>query len=719
MKSKKLICGAVAVAITMTATFTGCVTINEKDMKQTIATVDITKSADLGDLAAYSDAITEDVIVKRQLVAAFINAGSSYISAGYSYAETFNLLVESLIANSAVTQYTILYVLKEKTEAGEVTLAEYNAKEGEAAKLEYLLGGENSEGVLTAKYSLYSSLNSLLDSYEKDYLTEGEDYVGTDTRTTPGNVDTAKEDYLPLKEDGTLDYYVYTGYGDYLLESAGVYEAQDGTNKNSRRKAYSTFVSYLKSNYLLTEEDKDTTDILALTYVQDEYVSQLQQSVIEEFSDMYNEAQQKIIDGTDENGVYTFIKDKYDGVDGLYTEQSKTYTTTSTFETALNNLSDTSFVLYAPDTTKDTTEIDGTYGTYGFVYNILLPFSTAQQTELNAVQTSLESDIITDNDYYARRNELLKSIMTTDQRSAWFNGTTDYSFNAREAGLDYYGKDSRRDYLFFENNLTKPDEYEALENYIGLYSYNGTVSKNTDGSYKLVANKLNVDDMLDEFEAYLEYVLGGDKVEIHAGDSLSGSTTDFTGYYATSDFTKDGDDKEIDYSKFVYATGKVSLENTDRDDMYVSTSDRYKAMAAVNELQFAYTTDTGILSQYLGYSISAYETSYIKEFEYAAQQALRMGTGTFKVCAGDYGWHLIYVVDAYSFNGGEVYTPQWTKERIETEGTFENRFYEWIKESTLSNEVTTKRSEIIQTYSNDTTVTKYENAYKDLLEIEG
>lgn len=720
MKSKKLICGAVAVAITMTATFTGCVTINEKDMKQTIATVDITKSADLGELDAYNSAITEDVIVKRQLVAAFINAGSSYISAGYSYADTFNLLVESLIANSVVTQYAILYVLKEKVDAGDITLAEYNAKDGEAAQLEYLLGGENSDGVLMAKYSLYSSLNSLLDSYETDYLTDEDEYVGTDTRSTPANVDTAKEDYVPLTEAGALDYGVYTGYGDYLLEGAGVYEAQDGTTKISRRKAYSTFVSYLKSNYLLTEEDTDTTDILSLTYVKDEYVSQLQQSVIEEFSDMYNEAQEKIIDGTDENGVYTFIKDKYDGVDGLYTEQSKTYSTTSTFETALNNLSDTSFVLYAPDTTNDTQEIDGTYGTYGFVYNILLPFSTAQQTQLNSIQTGLENGTITDNDYYADRNELLKSILTTDQRSAWFNGTTDYSFNAKESTVEsYYGKDEGRDYLFFENNLTKPDEYEALKNYIGLYSYNGSVSKNSDGSYKLIANKLAIDDLLDEFESYIEFVLGGDKVEVHAGDTLSGSTTDFTGYYATSDFTKDGDEKEIDYSKFVYATGKVSLENTDKDDMYVTTSDRYKAMAAVNELQFAYTTDTAILSQYIGYSISAYETSYIKEFEYAAQQALRMGVGAFKVCAGDYGWHLIYVVDAFSFDGGEVYTPVWTKERIETEGTFENKFYEWIKDSTLSNEVSSKRSEVITSFSNDTTVTKNEKAYKDLLEIEG
>lgn len=729
MKSKALICGTLAAAVAMT-TFAGCITDNEKDMKQTVATVNITKSANLDEsLKPYAEAIGDDNIVKRELIAAFINTGANYVNSGYSYAETFNLLVDSLVANAVVTQYSILYVLNEKVNSGDITFADYKAKSTETEKLEYLLGGANSDGVRTAKYTLYSSLNALLDSYETQYLTEGDDYTGTDTRTTPGNVDTTKEDYVPLGENGELDYYIYTGYGDYLLENAGEYEPQDGTTKISRRKAYSTFISYLKSNFLLSEEDEDTIDVLSLSYVKDEYVSQLQQSVIEEFNDLYNDNQEKLIN-TVENGVYTYIKDKYDNAnDGLLTEQGNTYNTSSTFETALNNISDTSFVLYAPNTEGDTeydenpqSDTYGTYGTYGFVYNILLPFSTVQQSRLDAIQSALEGDLITQSKFYQDRNELLRGIVTTDQRSAWFNGTTDYSFDAAETDLSYFDNgNSDRHYLFFENNLTKPDEYETLTNYWGRYTYNGKVTENENGSYSLVPEKLTIDDMLEEFAAYIDFVLGEGSVEYHAGDTINGGTTadDFVAYYNTKDFTNNGDEEEIDYSKLVYATGKINLTQTDKDDMFVEDTDRYKAMAAVNELQFAYTTDTAILSEYLGYSISAYETSYIKEFEYAAQQALRMGVGAFKVCAGDYGWHLIYVVDAFETAGGEVYSPEWTAERIEAEGTFENKFYEWIKDSTLSGEVSAKRSAIIKTFMDGTTVTKYENTYADLLEIEG
>ncbi|MDE6076019.1 MAG: hypothetical protein K2G26_06245, partial [Clostridia bacterium] len=175
-------------------------------------------------------------------------------------------------------------------------------------------------------------------------------------------------------------------------------------------------------------------------------------------------------------------------------------------------------------------------------------------------------------------------------------------------------------------------------------------------------------------------------------------------------------DTQIDYSKLVYATGKVNL-TASKEDAFVATSDRYKAMSAVNELQYAYTTDTGVLSQYIGYSVSAYETSYIKEFEYAAQQALRMGVGSFKVCAGDYGWHLIYVTDAFSFEGGAAYSPVWSKERVEAEGTFENRFYNWVKDSTLTNEASIKRAEILKDFNTEEAVKVYEKAYKDLTEL--
>ncbi|MGN1061364.1 MAG: hypothetical protein ACI4QN_06485 [Candidatus Coproplasma sp.] len=713
LKSKLIAIAAVAVSITMGASLCGCVTLNERDIKQTVSTVNISASSDFKtEFGSYADAIETETVTKMDLIVAYLNTGYSYVQQGYSYAEVFDMLSDALVENAVVTQYATTYVLKSKSEEGTLNLTDYQSKETEKERYECLLGGENSEGVKKAKYSLNSSLNSVLDSYEKNFIKSNDEdsYTGSDSRTTPTGVDTLKDDYIPE------DYGVYTGYTGYLLADAGSdYEPVEGTNRTTRRKAYSAFINYLKNNYLLGSNETDNTVIHNLSYVQDLYVSQLKQQVINEFSDMFEEDREAVIT-TVENGVYTYVQGRYQKI---YDEQVASYDDTSSFETAMDNLSDSSFVLYSPSTKDDTEEIDGTYGTYGYVYNILLPFSDKQSDKLTELQYYRDNNSsVTDSDYFADRNKLLKEIKTTDQRSAWFNGTTDYSFKASETMPDYFGYDSGREYLFFENNLTKTDKYEALDKYDGRYSYNGTVKKNADGSYTLTPNKLNIDNMLDEFVAYVNHVLGGEKAAYSYGDKyVLGNKGTNVGYYATTDFTKEDDKDEIDYSKLVYATGKVTLSDGSYQNMFVKDCDRYKALSAVNELQYAYTTDTGILSKYIGYSVSAYSTSYIKEFEYAAQQAIRMGVGTFKVCAGDYGWHIIYVTDSFSFEGGAKYTPEFTEENVAKEGTFENRFYEWIKESDLTSEATLKRSEIIRTLVNDDTVKTDKNVYKDLSEL--
>ncbi|MGN0813472.1 MAG: hypothetical protein ACI4MQ_08195 [Candidatus Coproplasma sp.] len=725
LKSKLIAIAAVAVSITMAASFSGCVTLNEKDVKQTVSTVNLSASSDFKtEFGDYADAIEEETVTKMDLIVSYLNSGSSYVQQGYTYAQVFDMLSEALVENAAVTQYATAYVLKSKCEASDlnITLDTYLLQETEKDKYEYLLGGETSDAVKSAKYSLYSSLNNVLDSYEKNYIKSDseESYTGTASRTTPTGVDTLKEDYIPA------DYNVYTGYTGNLLADAGSeYEPLEGTNRTTRRKAYSAFINYLRNNYLLGENETDNTKIENLKYVQDMYVSQLKQEIISEFSDLFEEDREAIIT-TVEGGVYTYVKGRYDKI---YEEQVSAYGKTSSFETAMDSISDTSFILYSPSTTEDTEQqADGSYGTYGYVYNILLPFSEKQSDRLTELQYYRDNNSgITDSDYFADRNKLLKNIETTDQRSAWFNGTTDYSFNAKEYNTQnadkaidyYYGTDSSRAYLFFENNLTKTEKYEALEKYDGRYSYNGTVKKNANGSYTLTPKKIGIDGMLDEFVNYVNFVLEGEKADFSYGDKyVSGNRGTNDSYYATTDFTKAGDEDEIDYSKLVYATGKVDVSDLSDQNMFVDGSDRYKALCAVNELQYAYTTDTGILSRYIGYSVSAYSTSYIKEFEYAAQQALRMGVGAFKVCAGDYGWHIIYVTDTFSCEGGATYTPVFSKENVEKEGTFENRFYEWIKESDLTNEATLKRSEIIRTLVNDDTVKTDKNVYKDLSELD-
>lgn len=720
MKSKMLVCGALAAALTMSVVFSGCgnATRNREDMNQVIATVDISNSANLESegLSAYVSAIESSTdIIKRDLVASYYNVGYSYVQSGMDTAQVFELLVDALTTTSVVVQYSTLKLISMKVQEGDGfsfdSYIDTLGKEGEIAALEYLLKGETQESedgesdrVLLAKYTLYSSINSSLDSLEESIIDEKDGTSSsTDTRTTPVGADVESEDYLPLNSDGTLNYGIYTGYAGYELGDCGAYsdDAVEGTTKSTRRLAYASFISSLKANFLVGD-DEDARDVLAISYINEEYLSQLQQQVINEYYERYEEEQEKLIDSVDSDGVYTFLAERYQRD---FDDQSVANSSHDDFESSMSSLSDTSFILYAPAT-------DGTDGgTYGYIYNILLPFSEAQNVNIDNTNTTAA--------YYYSRKAILDDIVATDQRSAWFNGAEDYSFDASQSDIDYYGKAEGRDYLFFENNLTDTERYAELEKYDGRYSYNGSVSENEDGSYSLIPAKLTVDDVLSELESYVEYVMGGDTVTINKLDSYN--VADYTDYY-TED-TKDLPDrlKQIDYSKFVYATGKVDLGVTSLSsfltDMFVKDSAAYKAMSAVNELQYAYTTDTAVLSDYIGYAVSAYDTDYIPEFEYAAQAAVDEGAGTIYVCAGDYGWHIIYVTATFDTAGGAVYGDDvnWTAEYVLKEGTFQNLYYNWIKDSTLSDVTSARRSVINQQFGGDDTVTTYEDTYKDLL----
>ena len=136
---------------------------------------------------------------------------------------------------------------------------------------------------------------------------------------------------------------------------------------------------------------------------------------------------------------------------------------------------------------------------------------------------------------------------------------------------------------------------------------------------------------------------------------------------------------------------------------------------------YAYTTDTGVLSNYLGYSVKLGDsTGYIKEFETAAHKAIANGARSFNVCAGDYGWHLIYVT--YTFGapdgngnslGGDEYAPDW-KTNVKVEGTFENLFFEWIKSTAINDISTTRETQLKNQFNTNDTVVKYDSRIKNL-----
>ena len=729
MKKKAFAAIALSSCIALGTTFAGCSLIstnNRLDMEQVIATVDISNSDkfDSSD-AKYAEALSSTKIIKRELISYFLNVGYSYVQNNYTYEETFNALVDALVNNAILVQYSTVALLKEAEKTNKSILDEFKAAKTEAAKYELLLDELDEDAKNMATYRLYSSINSAIDNYEKSVIDEDDDsYTGSGTRTTPTNLSTEQDDYYPKKKDGSLDYGIYTGYGDYTLDNSGVYkdDALDGTTRATRVKAYNSFINNLRRNNLVdaNKEAKKLTDVWALEYIQTEYVSQLESQVINKYYDIYEEEQE---DKLLKNGDYSYIQGVYDKV---FAAQKENYDkSSSSFESAMSSMSSTSFILYSPDTSDSdwVTDYGSDFAKFGFIYNILLPFSSRQSVQLSTLK-SIQSADEDDDYYYYQRNQLLKDIETVDQRSAWFNGSTDYSFKPDESFGDYFkgvteAEKSYRNYLFFEDNLTDSEEggrYKKLQAYDGRYSYNGTVKENDDGSYMLIPNKLNIDDMLAEFEAYVEYVVGNDSVNCSINKD----------YYTTEKFHKtekgdNGEDvelDEIDYSLFTYATGKVNLGDYNSADLMRPDSNYYKAMSAVNELQFAYTTDTSVLSNYIGYSVSAYDTNYIKEFEYAAKEAVGRGVGAFAVCAGDYGWHLIYVT--HVFEAGNNYDPDNLKweENVEVEGTFENLFYEWVKSTKLTDISSKLRTQILNDFNSDDTVTKYQKRYQDLLDLD-
>ncbi|MDE7264898.1 MAG: hypothetical protein K2N52_01315, partial [Clostridia bacterium] len=346
-------------------------------MEQVICEVDVSRSDKFpAELEVYKDAVTSTSIMKRDLVSYFLNVGYSYIQSGTSYEDTFNMLLDALVENAVLTQYCTLELLSQSEDSNALeTFLGYNT---DVERYEYLLGSENvgtdsvvySDEVLLARYSLYTSLNSAIDNYEKIVIDEDEDYVGTDTRTTPVNLNVEQEDYYPHGTDGGLDYYVYTGFQGYLLADSGAYQedALDGTTRLTRLRAYNSFISNLINNYLI-DEDEDLTDIMGLDYIQDEYLTQLKaRAVTKYFNDYEKDLEDKLKEGdTELTSHMQYIYEE------LVKQQTRDYATAADFESAIDNMSSDTFLLYSTNT-DDSDKFDGTnYGKYGFVYNILLP----------------------------------------------------------------------------------------------------------------------------------------------------------------------------------------------------------------------------------------------------------------------------------------------------------------------------------------------------------
>ena len=259
-------------------------------------------------------------------------------------------------------------------------------------------------------------------------------------------------------------------------------------------------------------------------------------------------------------------------------------------------------------------------------------------------------------------------------------------------------------YLFFENTKAdKQEEYETLTQYYGKYPYNGNVTLE-DGKYTFTPNKVDIDSFISIFEGYINYASG-----VEAVGSKNSVYTDESLYINT-------DTKKTNFEKFIYYSGKAQLGDVNPANYFyqgseTDTNASYLTLSAVNDLMFAYSTDTGCLNTYMGYAVQADKTEFVSEFEYAAQKAVQGGVGSYVVVPSDYGWHIIYC--SFVYEGGEVYGGYKAEEK-DKEGTFSYLFYESMKTSAATGATTNMQNRVLNNYQQS--AVRNVKAYQDLLD---
>ena len=690
------------------AVFAGCDLVStntNKDYEQVIAQVNIAQSEDFaegGKYAAYKDAITQTEITKLDMVAYFVSTGYSVMQLqGWTYYDTFNMISETLVNRAIYLQYAVVYLLENGDADGndytmeglsaEVAAAPENKKS--LAAYEYFLDEDEEAKAL---YETRVMFNSTIDTQEEGIIAAEEEEDSEETvRTLPTGVNTEDEDYFdPL-------YRVYTGSNE--AAQCGSYETVEGSTPSTRKRAYNAFLGNLRSNNLvragenvLNADDPATED--CLSYFMLELENAYEDALLQKLSEKFEaEAMRNQTDARVQNRFEKETKDQKN----VYGSDEEA------FEAALDEMSDDSFVLCAPE------------AGYGFVVNILIPFSATQTAALEKAPGDTGDK---KGNKFKQRAALLKEVTGTDQRGTWITGADDHSFEADTIADKFTGAtaDDKRTLLFFEDGITEGTRYERIPNYLGRYTYNGTYNEEKNAAKP---NRVTIDDFITEMEGYLQSsavtnalgaqddtisVSGQYVASIDESDNVTtGSKEDY--FSASKSYYKD--DGTVDYSKFIYYAGSVDFsKGFDANDLFLKGSAENVVYSAINELSFAYNTDTAGLNTYLGYSVVTGKTSYVSEFEYAAQYVCRKGAGNYVVVATDYGWHVIYCT--FSFMEGNLTPFSYDGAKKEDEGSFSNLYYEALRAEKVEMYTQNMQTQAVNAYSKFATV--YEDRYADL-----
>ncbi|MBQ7339454.1 MAG: hypothetical protein IJW43_01215 [Clostridia bacterium] len=488
----------------------------------------------------------EEKIYKRDMVMQYLNYGYTYVqSYGYTLEQTYELIFDGLITSRIMAQGA-MKVFEEENKVLNASITDVNNPE------RYLDEEAVVDALYNTRHSISELIESMLEAEEEKYQ---DAYIG-DVRAVPTN---ATNKAVELSLDEKKEYNK---------------EKFDISSDAAHRDAFNDIVELLKVNSLLEDASTKFDGTLESTlYYKNTYKSNLEAELLTRLEEDRSLSVRSAL---------TFEELENEYLEAL--EDQKNWNNAD-FVTALGSASVGSPMLYS------------SFGSYGYVYNLLLGATSEQTSAISAIKT--ENPNISNEDFAKERKEILKATLVKDLRSGWVIS----GFDAEMRGEDFiftgdytFAKD-KANALAFQGKVNKIKDADAEKHQSALYTVTDTT--------------------VYELDAFIDFMNG----------YLGGTATDNTSAYASL-----GDS--------IY--GAKNLEGVS------------EYTAKINDMLFAFSTDSGSLNTYKGYVIKppvdgANTEEYVATFGEAGRILLEQGEG-YVIVASDYGYHVMFYSEQFSID---------------------------------------------------------------------
>lgn len=587
----KILCLILSVAC-LSGVLSACnlvTTDGEKNSKLVIAKIKIDDETD------ENLNVDSKTIYKKDLYAGYLSYGYYYVNYyGYTTSQTFQTILDNLVNNAVVEQYarrrlTQFYkTVKDKAEVDRTAFEAYFYDNILATINNQDLVAKSDIDLFLTEYQKaeaeFDVKNSIANLIEQNSNVEEDETKTSESVTLEERGNPSEEEDRDFTEEEMRTEVPTDNEYKAVLVKLGRECSEENLNEikaectnlyalnmykfanfnydvssRANRKALSSGIENLRAyGVISSDEHYESKDVEKYTYFKESLYTEKVQAVVSTFEDYL------------EKDVESRMTDDmlYSAYESLYETQKDKYSASvEDYESALTDATEDTFIVYNP------------YENYGYVSNLLIGFSSWQETSL---ETYKAKKGITTAEVEAFRSKLAERVVAKDQRAYWV--------------VNGYGSYDGTDFVFDDKYLLS--ESSAVKKYLGAVSNPvSTTEKNSDD--------------VEETK--------------WTCDSATPNSIDFSVFAETYL-------KPLGLTDTTFFVNGATVNTLDYSEEFKN---------AFEDLLYAFSTDPGCLGKLYGYLYSPKNNQYVTEFNNCAKALVENGVGSYGLVVTDYGIHIM------------------------------------------------------------------------------